>query len=456
VAIHAVERFLGDYGLSHGLRVDAPASRRREQIAVIGAGAAGLSAAYHLIRHGYGVTIYEALPEPGGILRWGIPPYRLPRAILRQEIARLEALGVKICSGVAVGQDIPWKCLKDCRAVLIATGLPRSRRLLDLGGEIAGVVDGLAFLRQAAEVAPPLKGGRRVVVIGGGNVAIDVARSAVRHGATQVSVVCVEPFEAMPAHPEEIEAAALEGVEFHCGFAADRPVLTDGRVTALDLMPVRFLGRGPDGAVRFEPADGPPGSLPADTVILAIGQEAVLDFLPKDLVQAGRLEVDGWGQLRGTAVFAAGDVRTGPARVVDALGGGKRAAEGIRRYLGGDPLEEPDSPVQTVQIGDLNLVYFLPTRRTPIPELPAATRRHSMAEVMGAWGAAQAGDEAARCFTCGACTGCDNCLVFCPDVAIRKIPTPYTYDVLDQYCKGCGICARECPRHVISMVPAGP
>jgi len=295
--------------------------------------------------------------------------------------------------------------------------------------------------------------GRRVAIIGGGNVAIDAARSALRLGAAYAGVVCVEPFEAMPAHPEEIGAAAGEGVEFHCGFAVERPGVADGRITGLTLRRVRFLGRQADGGVRLEPVDGLPLSLPADTVIQAIGQEADLGFLPDDLMRTGRLEVEAWGRLPGTAVFAAGDVSTGAARVVDAIGGGKRAASGIHGYLSGESAETPDSAVLTIQIGDVNVSYFPPSRRTAIPELSGETRRHSMAEVVGGWEEGQTRTEAGRCFNCGVCTGCDNCLVFCPDLAIRRNQTPYAYDVLDQYCKGCGICARECPRHVIRMVP---
>ncbi|HSC70914.1 MAG TPA: FAD-dependent oxidoreductase, partial [Candidatus Methylomirabilis sp.] len=363
---------------------------------------------------------------------------------------------VKICLGLGVGRDVPWKRLEDYQAILVATGLPRGRSGLDAGSRFEGLYDGLAFLRKVAEGALSLQLGGRVAVIGGGNVAIDVARSALRLGATQAAVVCVETFEAMPAHPEEIAAAALEGVDFYCGFAVDRTIVTEGRITSLEILRVRFLGRGPDGGVRFERGEGSTRSLPVEAIIQAIGQEADLGFLPTGLAQRGQLEVDGWGQLQGAAVFAAGDVSTGAARVVDAIAGGKRAAAGIRRYLNGDSPEESDAAAQPVQIGDLNLLYFVPARRTPIPELPAETRRHSMAEVAGGWNSTRAGIEALRCFNCGVCTGCDNCLVFCPDVAIRKNRTPYTYDVLDQFCKGCGICARECPRHVITMVSANP
>ncbi len=453
VAIHAVERFLGDYGLAHRLQVHVAGPPRSERIAIIGGGPAGLSAAYHLAHHGYGVTIFEAQAEPGGVLRWGIPPYRMPRDVLRREIARLESLGVVVRSGLAVGRDVPWKALDEYQAALLATGLPRSRHVLDLGPGVEGLYDGLEFLRHVAQ-GTFSKVGRRVVVVGGGNVAIDVARSAVRLGAGEVSLVCVEPEEAMPAHSGEIQEAALEGVKFLCGFAVRHPIVTNGRITALEVARVRFLGREPNGGVRFEPEKGTLIPLVADTVIQAVGQETDLDFLPRELTEAGRLATDGWGRLRQTMVFAAGDVMTGAARVVDAIGTGKRAARGIHRLLTGESLLDLDDPVLAVQVGDLNLLYFAPAPKTPIPHLPVESRAASMAEVNHGWDAGQASAEADRCFNCGVCTGCDNCVVFCPDVAIRRSGSPYSYDVLDQYCKGCGICARECPRHVITMVPA--
>ncbi len=455
VAIHAVERFLGDYGLAHQLRPEVTGSPRRERIAIIGGGPAGLSAAYHLVRRGYGVTIFEAKPEAGGILRWGIPPYRLPGDILRREIARLESLGAEIRSATVVGRDVPWQGLEAYQAILLAPGLSRSRRALDIEGGVVGVHDGLEFLRQVAEgAAPPVS--RHVVVVGGGNVAIDVARCAVRLGAGHVSIVCVEPAEAMPAHPEEIQAALLEGVTIHCGFAVRQPVVINGRLTALEIARVRFLGREPDGSVRFVPVGGAVPPLAAQTVVQAVGQEADLDFLPRDLTGAGRLTPDAWGRLPRTMVFAAGDVVSGPARVVDAIGAGKRAAAGIHGCLNGESTDGGDEPIQRVQIDALNLSYFVPVPRTSIAQLPTEARTSSMAEVSGGWEAGRAAGEAARCFHCGVCTGCDNCLVFCPDVAIRKNQRPYTYEVLDQYCKGCGICARECPRHVITMVSANP
>ncbi len=455
VAIHGVERFLGDYGLAHRLRIDRAAPPRREQIAIIGAGPAGLTAAYHLACHGYGATVFDAQPEPGGVLRWGIPPYRLPRDILRQEIARLESLGIKICSGLAVGREVPWDTLDAYQAILVATGLPRSRQLLDLGNGVDGLHDGLEFLRQvAAGALPPI--GRRVAVIGGGNVAIDVARTAIRLGAGEVSLVCVEPAELMPAHPGEVEEALLEGVALRCGFTVRQPVVINGRITALEITRVRFLGRDPGGGIRFVPVGGAVPPVLADTVVQAVGQEADLRFLPQQLLDAERLMADGCGRLGDTPIFAAGDVVSGPARVVDAIASGKRAALGIHRHLGGESLKEADDPVQAVQFGDLNLLYFVPARRTPTPHIPPAARARSMAEVNGGWETPEAVGEAARCFNCGACTGCDNCLVFCPDVAIRRNQKPYTYEVLDQYCKGCGICARECPRQVITMVPANP
>ncbi len=452
VAIHAVERFLGDHGLAHRLQTHVGGPPRSERIAIIGGGPAGLSAAYHLARRGYGITVFEAQSEPGGVLRWGIPPYRMPRDILRQEITRLESLGVAIRPGLAVGRDVPWKALDAYQAVLVATGLPRSRHVLDLGSGVEGLYGGLDFLRHVADGIFP-KVGRQVVVIGGGNVAIDVARCAIRLGAGDVSIVCVEPAEAMPAHPEEIQEAALEGVKFRCGFAVQHPVVTDGRITALEIVRARFLGREADGGLRFEPVQGAVSPLLADTVIQAIGQETDLEFLPQELIQTGTLATDGWGRLHQTMLFAAGDVMTGPARVVDAIGTGKRAAMGIHRLLTGESLRERDDSVRAVQVGDLNLLYFAPAPRTAIPHLSVGSRATSMAEVNHGWDVGQASAEADRCFNCGVCTGCDNCVVFCPDIAIRKTKRSYGYDVLDQYCKGCGICARECPRHVIAMVP---
>jgi NADPH-dependent glutamate synthase beta subunit-like oxidoreductase len=455
LAIHAVERFLGDFGLVRGLPVDSTEARCDERIAVIGAGPAGLSAAYQLARRGYRVTVFEALSEAGGVLRWGIPPYRLPREILRQEIARILSLGVEIRLAVLVGRDLSWESLVAHQAVVVATGRSQGRRLLDLGNGVEGVYDGLEFLRMlAADMAPHI--GRRVAVIGGGSVAIDVARSALRLGAEEVALVSLEPFEDMPAHPEEIEEAQAEGVNFCCGFCLQNPVVANGRIAGLDIAPVQFLGRDANGEVRFEPAQGPPRALPADTIIQAIGQEANLDFLPTDLVHQGRLAVDGSGQLAHGMVFAAGDVVSGPARVVDAIAAGKRAALGIHHLLRGGSTKATDEPIQTVQVGDLNLLYFPPTRRMGIRRLTPAARRHSMAEVSGGWAETEAVGEARRCFNCGVCTACDNCVVFCPDLAVRRGAAAYAYEVLDQYCKGCGICARECPRHVITMVPATP
>lgn len=453
VAIREVERFLGDLARAEGWRVAPEAKPKRERAAVIGSGPAGLSCAYRLALEGYPVTIFEALPRSGGILRVGIPGYRLPHEVLDGEVRRLRSLGVEIRTLTRVGHDLPWEALSAYQAIYVAVGCGRARALAIEGMDLRGVVAGLEFL-QNVNLGRPMPIGRCVAVIGGGNVAIDVARSARRLGAEEVTLVALEAEEELPAHPEEIAAAQAEGIRLLCRRAAVGIEGADGVARRVRTAAARFLGRTPAGEVRFEVVPGSESLLEAGTVICAIGQAPDLSFLPEGLSDGGRLVVGPSGQLGATGIFAGGDAVTGPARAIDAMAAGMAAGRAMARFLAGETVAAPAGLDDPVPFDDLNLAYFRPERRTLPRELPLGERLHGFLEISGTFGPAEAAREAARCFNCGACTGCDNCYLFCPDVSIAKLPGPDRYRVLEAYCKGCGICARECPRHVIAMVPA--
>ncbi len=498
VAIHAVERTLGDLALERPQ--PAPADRtRRESVGIVGAGPAGLTCAYHLARMGYGVTVYEADAEPGGVLRWGIPEYRLPKRVLAAEVGRIAALGVEFRCGVKVGREITFGELDRHAAVFVATGVHKSRPLGIPGEGLQGVRPGLAFLREVnAGERPRL--GRHVVVIGGGNTAMDCARTALRLGA-EVLVLYRRGRAEMPANPEEVEEAAAEGVRFEF-LAAPIRALGDSRVPdeeplaaiedsfggfeGLEARPyvvglecVRMALGEPDASGRRRPVPvaGSEFRLEADTVLTALGEEADLDFLPGEVCdESGVIRVSLLGESSRTAVFAGGDVTEAPHTVSFAMGSGKRAAIGIDHYLGmlrGDRADSvelgelrlgPDgnlSPVkrenpanQVVGYDQINPAHFAKVARNADRLRPAAESRQGFEEANLGLRRDVALAEAHRCFNCGVCNSCEVCLVFCPDVAITR-RADGRFDINYDYCKGCGVCATECPRGAMSMTREG-
>ncbi|MBI5166830.1 MAG: FAD-dependent oxidoreductase [candidate division NC10 bacterium] len=453
INIHAVERFLGDSALAQGLELEpASGGERGEHIAVVGSGPAGLSAAYQLARRGYPVTVFEALASPGGVLRAGIPPYRLPRPILDREIGRLQALGVEFRTGIRVGVDLRWEELQRYQAIFLAVGLSRTRPFPVEGARLKGFYSGLEFLRDFNQ-GHKVRVGARVAVIGGGNVAIDVARTARRLGAEEVSLISLEPKGELPAHPEELEQARREGIRLLDGRGVRRIQGRNSWVEALEVARVDFQGRDPvTGAVAFTFRKGKGMLIPVETVIAAIGQEADLSFLPQEIRGGGwLLPVDDHGRLRDTNIFAGGDVVTGPARAVDAIGAGKRAALAIHSYLQGVLLEEAKLP-PVVPYERLNLAYFIPAKRAESRSLPIRERLAGFTEVESGLSQGMVRLEAERCMSCGVCNGCDNCWLFCPDLAIsRKARERGAYVINYDYCKGCGICVEECPRTAMAL-----
>lgn len=474
VSIAQLERFASEHAGDDG---SSPvATLHTAPVAVIGSGPAGLACAYHLRRLGYPVTVYEASPEPGGALRYGIPAYRLPRAVLDREIARLQADGVRFRCGVRIGGDLPFARLREEHAaVFVGAGLSRPRRLTIPGATADGVVPGLQWLRQVNEgVNAPM--GRRVLVIGGGDVAIDVARVARRRGAAEVCMCAVERESELPSHPEEAREARREGITIVGGRAPLEIRAVDGGFRVLAGR-VRSLERDRYGAVTLDVDRANVRELDADTVVYAIGQELAGDGLPDGLAGGARIAVGDWGETRVAGVFAGGDA-TGTYNVAQALGGGKRAAIGIdvslqrrdlpdlarRIGLGGRGAlsftaylalvqgRPQPARARVVAYGDLNTDYIRPGARVPRPEADVATRVTGFAEVATPLDATAAAAEATRCFHCGFCTMCGNCFTYCPDAAIHQ-RDGWGFEIDLDFCKGCGVCVQECPRAAMSMIP---
>ena len=461
IGIRGVERFLGDFGLK---LADNPVKRdlpplNGKTVAIVGSGPGGLGCAYHLRRRGYASVIFEAMDSPGGMLRAGIPAWHLPGEILDAEIAKLLDLGgIEIRSGVRVGAD-GGPSLDELAgrydAVFLALGQDVGRRLDAEGGQARGVIGALEFLRETG-LGRPVKVGSNVLVIGGGNTASDAARSAIRLGGGEATIVSLEAEGELLIQPEDLAQARDEGVRFRPNHALVR-VLTDadGNVRGAVLAEAR-LGKSEDGAIRPEITAGTEFEVACDTILVAIGQVQVLDWLPADCAERGLVNADEHGRLAhpGGVVFTGGDAMRGPSMVVDALGDGKRAARDIDRVLSAEPLR-PEDPVEVMPYEKLNTAYFRHAPRTEPPLAPAAARRTSqVTEVTLAYSREQALAEADRCMSCGVCNGCDNCYIVCPDVSVlRDARQNGHYSIRTHYCKGCLVCVQECPTGCLERVP---
>ncbi|HYD68732.1 NAD(P)-binding protein [Azospirillum sp.] len=444
VSIHAVERFLGDLAIREGWRVEpGPATGKR--VLVIGAGPSGLSAAYHLARLGHAVTIAEAGPKPGGMMRFGIPKYRLPRDVLDAEVARILAMGVELTLDTTI-DDIP-KAMKDggFNACFAAIGAHLAKRV-EIPAVAAGrILDAVSVLRGMETADEPPKLGRRVVVYGGGNTAIDVARTAKRLGAEEAVIVYRRTRAMMPAHDFEVEEALEEGVMMRWLSTIKR--VDEGALT-VETMALDEHG-WPQPTGEFETIAG-------DTLILALGQDvdtSVIEAVPGVTVNKDRTIAVGPDLQTGhPGLFCGGDMVPAERTVTVAVGHGKKAARHIDAYLRGQAHEPP--PKHAVASAErLNSWYYTDAPQTVQPVLDALRRRTTFDEVKGGLDEGTALFEARRCLSCGNCFECDNCFGVCPDNAVVKLGPGNRFRFNYDFCKGCGLCAAECPCGAIDMVP---
>ena len=443
LSINAIERMAGDRG-RNAASFARPGKALDKQVAVIGAGPAGLSAAYQLARLGYGVDVYEALPEIGGMLRWAITEYRLPTSVLHRELEVFQSLGIHLHTGVRLGSNLAWSELDRFDAVYLATGAWMQRHLKIAGEDRAEVISGLDYLQQMRAGQPTVLG-PLVAVIGGGNTAVDAARSARRQGAT-VDVY----YDVLLAIPEEVSAAMQEGIRFH---AALVPVSFEpGESSRLKLL-LRDLAQSPavqaHTATPFHTA-----SQEADNVLVCIGGDADLAYLAEPgLLTHGRLAADSWGRTSQARIFAGGDASSnGVGTVVGAVNSGKRGAFAIHERLSGVPLEAPVLQVAGPQA--IKLQFFSKIARAETTHRAASDSIWNFDEVnLGLSSKAATAEASERCFHCGVCTHCDICVNVCPTAAITQVNGHYQIDSVK--CTACRVCEVQCPRGAISMPATG-
>lgn len=470
VSIKAVEQYVFDATSDHLPDILPITNTDSKQVAVVGSGPAGLSCAYFLALLGHKVTIIEAQKEPGGVMRWGIPQYRLPKSVLKKEIQRIFNLPIEIKTGIKVGEDLSFDELTRFDVVFLSPGAGLNASLFIDGEDLKRVRKGGDFLERLNSKEKVILG-KETIVIGGGNTAMDVARSALRLGS-KVTVAYRRTRAQMLAIPDEIVEAEEEGARFEFLIQPVKINLLKNKRLAVKFQRMRLSDLDQSGRPKAIPVKGKFFTLEADHLITAVGEQVDLSWIPQELIKNGLINVDS-----SSMIFAGGDAVDQPRTIVTAISVGKKAAISIDLRLRGESLDKVFSKIKVGNKGSvsmesylsgrdegkwpepkgvilydrINTLYFEASKKINMRKLGFDQRLRGFSEVSCGLSSEEASLSASRCFSCGTCNYCYNCYFFCPEGVISLDPLHQTKYVDFDHCKGCGTCAKSCPRNVVEM-----
>jgi NADPH-dependent glutamate synthase beta subunit-like oxidoreductase len=474
VSIHDMERYVSDATSNHPPALKPMKNRDSGKVAVIGGGPAGLSCAYFLSLLGHQVTIFEAKKELGGVMRWGIPEYRLPRSALKREIRRIFNLPIEIKTGIRVGRDLSFDELKRFDAIFLSPGAGQSIPLSIEGEDLKRILRGGDFLERVNS-KEKVTLGKETIVIGGGNTAMDVARSVLRLGS-KVTIAYRRTRAEMPAIQDEIVEAEEEGARFEFLIQPVKISLLKNKRLAIKFQRFKLSGLDQSNRPKPIPIKGKFFTMEADRLITAVGERVDLSWIPQDLIKNGLIDVN-----PSPKIFAGGDAVDQPRSIVTAISAGKRAAISVDLHLKRESVHEIFSKIRVgnkgsvsmeaylsgrnerkwlepkgiVSYQEINTLYFEHSKRMEMRKLDRHQALRSFSEVNRGFTSDEARISASRCFSCGTCNYCYNCYFFCPEGVVLLDSLRQTRTVDLEHCKGCGTCAKVCPRYVVKMEEVG-
>jgi NADPH-dependent glutamate synthase beta subunit-like oxidoreductase len=452
VDINSVERFIGDFGLERGLKPKKLTDEKSsEKIAVVGSGPGGLSAAYQLARRGYPVTVFEAFPESGGMLRYGIPDYRLPQDILDGEINRILEMGVELQLNTTVGTDTSLDELREkYKAVFVALGAHKGIELRVEGEDAPNVLTGTDFLHRI-NAGETIDVGNKVLVIGGGDTAVDAARVSRRLGA-DVTIVYRRTRKEMPAIDEEIVGADEEGVEIHYLAAPIEIYKENGRAVGMKCQQMELGEPDSSGRRRPVPIEGETFDLDFTCLITAVSQAPGFSGFDSLIEGKDWIKVDEKFKTKIDGVYSGGD-NINLGLVIDAIAHGRMAASAIDELIRGEQQPRADSPKEVIRADKMQLAYYKESQPVARTAAPVDERLKDMvAEIVSTYSEEEAIQESKRCMSCGSCFDCGTCWSFCQDNAIIKpLVKGEPYEFKLEFCTGCKKCSEVCPCGYIRM-----